>query len=82
MPSPMTKMLFFPAVVDVLRRDHVVPRPETKQCRSHASLKLTERPIDCPMCSYDVRAALQHALATNEWLDRWRTDMLSALEAQ
>lgn len=77
----MTKMLFFPAVVDVLRRDHAVPNPETRQCREHASIKLTERPIDCPMCSYDLRAALQHALVTNEWLDRWRTDMLSALEA-
>ena len=79
MPASMSKMLLFPAVLDVLRRDHVVPAPEVAQCRVHATSKLTERPIDCPMCSYDVRAALKHALATNEWLDRWRTDMLTAL---
>lgn len=70
-----------PSVVDVLRRDHAVLAPEVAQCRVHATSKLTERPIDCAMCSYDVRAALRHALVTNEWLDRWRTDMLDALEA-
>lgn len=80
MPSSMPKLPLLPAVVDVLRRDHVVPAPEVTQCRAHANSKLTERPIDCPMCSYDVRAALKHALVTNEWLDHWRTDMLAALE--
>jgi hypothetical protein len=70
------------AVLDVVLRDHAVPVPPVRQCRQHASAALTERPIDCPMCSFDVRAALQHTLVTNEWLDRWRTDMLSALEAQ
>jgi len=69
------------AVLDVMARDHTAVPPATRQCQRHASVPLVERPIDCPMCSYDVRAALQHALRTNEWLDRWRTDMLSALEA-
>jgi hypothetical protein len=81
----MTSSLHEPlplAVLDVVLRDHAVPVPPVRQCRQHESVALVERPIDCPMCSYDVRAALQHALVTNEWLDRWRTDMLTALETK
>ena len=67
-------------IVRILLRDHVALPPSAKQCRAHASVKVLERPIDCPMCSYDVREVLRAALAANEFLDRWRTDMLNALE--
>lgn len=67
------------AVLDILARDHALPRP-VLQCMPHRHLRTGERPIDCAMCSYDIRALLVHALKTNEFLDTWRTDMVRALE--
>lgn len=66
-----------PELRAVLDRDFTVPVPEVRQCHRHASTPLVERSIDCAMCVYDLRAALQHALLVNEWLDKWRQDVLS-----
>ena len=80
MTTPTTLPMLPPAVLQVLTRDHAALAPVVTECNQHARVKLVERPIDCPLCSYDLRAALSAALRTNEWLDRWRTDMIVALE--
>lgn len=77
--TPATPPKPSPSVQDVLARDFRVPIPETAQCVRHGSVRLTERPIDCHVCVYDLRAAVQHALRVNEWLDQWRQDMVAAL---
>lgn len=67
-------------VLDILQRDLVEPAPEKVACVPHRHVPLLERPIDCALCAYDVRAALRHALAVNEWLDKWRTEIVKALD--
>lgn len=66
-------------LLEILARDHAVADP-VLQCVPHRFLRVSERPIDCAMCSYDIRALLVHALKTNEFLDKWRTDVIAALE--
>jgi hypothetical protein len=59
---------------DILARTYDAPAPKIDNCTEHARVPITERDIDCPMCSVDMRSMVQAALAANAWLCQWQED--------
>lgn len=70
-------------VTDALRallaRDHTVLPPPKSACTLHRVLPILDRPIDCHLCSLDLRETLRSAFHTNEWLDQWRRDVIASV---
>lgn len=65
-------------VLGIVLRDFAEPKT-VSACMAHRALLLTERPIDCALCCFDLREFARLSIATNKWLSQWREDMVAAL---
>lgn len=72
-----------PNLTDLLgRRCDVASGTKVINCVAHSTLKLTERPPDCRLCSVDIQNTMRDAIAINEWLNEWKQEAIELLKLE
>ena len=62
----------------ILNREYPSGGVTVTNCVMHINQSILERPRDCKLCQADILNVLSRALAANEWLNEWKSDITEA----